>query len=107
VIDFGSRVNHIHDSYKSGEDWCREMFIESTSFAASAGAGMLVVNVGSGIAESALAACLAATPAGWVLIIAGIGVAAVAAGAAIYSDKMIKENSGSLYDSIMKWINSK
>lgn len=66
VIDFGSRVSHIHDSYKAGDDWCREIFIESSSFAASAIGGLGVVGGGSAIAEAALATFVAATPAGWV-----------------------------------------
>ncbi|WP_221892356.1 hypothetical protein [Teredinibacter haidensis] len=36
VIDFGGRVGNIHNSYKSGGEWEREMFIESSSFAVSA-----------------------------------------------------------------------
>jgi hypothetical protein len=31
VIDFGSRVGNIHNSYKAGGDWERDMFIESSS----------------------------------------------------------------------------
>ena len=107
VIDFGSRVSHIHDAYEADGDWCREMFVESSSFATSAIAGTLVANAGTTIAEAALASFVAATPAGWVLIVIGIGVAATAAGISIYSDKMIKENSGNWYDSIMKWLNIK
>jgi hypothetical protein len=112
VIDFGSRVNHIHDSYKAGENWYREMFVESTSFALSVSAGSFVADAGTYFAGQALAgealACLiGATPAGWVLVIVGLGVAAAAAGTSIYLDKKIKENSGSWYDAIMKWINPK
>jgi hypothetical protein len=101
VIDFGSRVSHVHDSYKAGDDWCREMFIESTSFAASAISGTVVVAAGSAIAEASLAALVAATPAGWVLIVVGIGVAAAAAGTSIWFDKSINEKAGSWYDIIM------
>ena len=36
VIDYGSQVDHIHDGYKAGDDWCREMFIDLV-FAAVAG----------------------------------------------------------------------
>jgi hypothetical protein len=102
VIDFGSRVSHIHDSYKAGDDWCREMFIESFSFAASAGGGLGVAGSGSALAEAALATFVAATPAGWVLIVVGLGVAAAAAGTSILLDSKIKENAGSWYDSIMR-----
>ena len=43
------------------------------------------------LAEAALATFLVATPSGWVLAIAGLGVAAGAAAASIYSDRIIKE----------------
>jgi hypothetical protein len=102
VIDFGSRVSHIHDSYQAGGNWYREMFIESSSFAASAISGTAIVGAGSALAEASLAALVAATPAGWVLIVVGIGVAVAAAGTSIWLDKTIKENAGSWYDSIMK-----
>jgi hypothetical protein len=36
VIDFGSRVGNIHNSYQAGGNWERDFFIESSSFAASA-----------------------------------------------------------------------
>ena len=103
VIDFGSRVSHIHDSYTAGDDWCREMFIESSSFAASAISATAVAAAGSAIAEASLVALVAATPAGWVLIVAGIGVTAAAAVTSIWFDKTVKESAGGWYDSIMKW----
>jgi hypothetical protein len=107
VIDFGSRVSHVHDSYKAGGDWYREMFVESSSFAASAWLGTIVAEVGSVLAVEALGALVAATPAGWVLIVVGLGVAAASAGASIYVDKTVTKNAGGWYDSIMKWINPK
>jgi hypothetical protein len=72
-------LEDIHDSYKTGGNWYREMLIESSSFAASAGGGMLVAGYGTAIAGQALACLLAATPAGWVLVVVGLGVAAAAA----------------------------
>jgi hypothetical protein len=107
VIDFGGRIDKIHGSYEAGEDWCREMFIESSSFAASTGVALAITNYGTTIAGNALACLLAATPAGWVLIVVGVGVAAAAAGTAIYLDKTVKENSGNWYDAIMKWTSTK
>ena len=95
-------LEDIHDSYKTGGNWYREMLIESSSFAASAGGGMLVAGYGTAIAGQALACLLAATPAGWVLVVVGLGVAAAAATTSILLDKTIKENAGSWYDSIMK-----
>jgi hypothetical protein len=98
VIDFTSRVGNIHNEYKSGGEWERELFIESSSFAASAGAGILAVNVGT----AALGLLMVATPVGWVgLIIGGIAVAGAAATTSIVVNNAIKDNSGSWYDSIM------
>ncbi len=101
VIDFGSRVGNIHNSYQAGGNWEREMFIESSSFAASAGAGIVAVNAGA----AALTFLMVATPIGWVgLIVSGIAVAGVAATASISANNYTKNISGSLYDDIMKWI---
>lgn len=61
VIDFGSRVGNIHNSYKAGDNWYREMFIESTSFAASARVGVVAANVGAFL--------VALTPFGWIGLI--------------------------------------
>jgi len=98
VIDFGGRVGNIHNSYKAGGNWEREMFIESSSFAASAITGTAVVNVGS----AALGFLMVATPIGWVgLIIGGVAVVGVAAAASIGMNNAITENSGGWYDSIM------
>lgn len=47
VIDFTSRVGNIHTEYKSGGEWERELFIESSSFAASAMVGVGAVNAGA------------------------------------------------------------
>jgi hypothetical protein len=99
VIDFGSRVGNIHNSYKAGDNWYREMFIASTSFAASAGVGVATANVGVFL--------LALTPLGWVgLIVGGAIVAGATATISIKTDSFIKANSGRWYDEIMKWLAS-
>jgi hypothetical protein len=98
VIDFGSRVGNIHNSYKAGDNWYREMFIESLSFAGSATAGIVAAKAGA----AALACLAAATPAGWVLIIAGITVVGLTASASIVVNKTARERGGAIYDSIMK-----
>lgn len=99
VIDFTSRVGNIRNEYKAGGEWERELFIESSSFAASAIAGTAAVNVGG----AALGLLVVATPFGWAgLIIGGIAVAGVAAATSISVNNLVKENSGSWYDSIMK-----
>ncbi|WP_102797672.1 hypothetical protein [Bowmanella denitrificans] len=101
VIDFGSRVGNVHNTYQAGGHWERELFIESSSFAASALTGTAVVSAGS----TALGILIVATPVGWVgLIIGGIAVAGAAAGASIWVNGQMKENSGGWYDDIMKWL---
>ena len=103
VIDFGSRVGNIHNTYKAGDNWEREMFVESNSFIASAATGIGVVNAGA----AALTFLVVATPVGWVgLVIGGLAVAGTAAAASIEINDYTKKNSGSLYDEIMKWFDS-
>jgi hypothetical protein len=103
VIDFGSRVGNTHSSYQAGGNWERDMFIESSSFALSAGSGIIAVNVGT----AALGILLVATPIGWVgLIVGGIAVAGTAAAVSMGVNSYTKENSGSVYDSVMKWIST-
>lgn len=97
-IDFGSRVGNIHNSYRAGENWERELFIESLSFAASAGAGVTVVNAGS----AALTFLVAATPVSWVgLIFCGIAIAGIAAGTSMIIDTHLQKKGGAVYDKIM------
>ncbi|MCW8935337.1 MAG: hypothetical protein OQK98_11490, partial [Gammaproteobacteria bacterium] len=99
VIDFTSRVGSIHNNYKADGEWERELFIESSSFATSAVAGTVAINVGS----AALGLIMVATPIGWVgLIIGGAIVAGTAAAVSIGVNGYVKENAGSRYDDIMK-----
>ncbi len=101
VIDFTSRVGNIHTSYQSGDKWERELFIESSSFAASAITGSLAVKAG-------LTLLMVATPVGWVgLIVGGLAVAGVAATTSIVVNNAIKDNSGNWYDSIMNTLGVK
>ncbi|WP_404338580.1 hypothetical protein [Pseudoalteromonas mariniglutinosa] len=101
VVDFGSRVGNIHNSYKAGDNWQREMFIESTSFVASAATGIGVVNAGA----TALTFLVVATPVGWVgLIVGGLAVAGTAAAASITANNIVKEDAGGIYDFIMKQV---
>jgi len=101
VIDFGVRVGNIENSYKTGGNWEREMFVESSSFALSAGAGSAIINAGGAV----LSFLVVATPIGWVgLIIGGAVIAASAAGAGIWVNNTVKNNSGGIYDAIMKLI---
>lgn len=96
VVDFGSRIGKVHNSYQADGNWERELFVESSSFAAAAIAGGFVAKVGLGI-------LLAATPMGWAaLIIGGLIVAGSAATASVVVNNHIRKNSGTLYDKIME-----
>ena len=98
VIDFGSRIGKIHTSYLAGEDWNREMFIQSTSFATSAA-------VSIGAVKGGLVLLAAFTPVGLVgLVVAGAAIAVGTAGAAVATSYVVEQNSGSWYDSIMEWL---
>lgn len=100
VIDFGSRIGNIHNSYQSGGNWEKELFIESSSFAAGAITGAVAAKVG----VAALTFLMVATPVGWVgLVVGGVAVAGAAAGASIGMSNYVKNNSGSIYDKIMGW----
>lgn len=98
VIDFGSRVGNIHSSYQAGGNWEREMFIESSSFIASAA-------IGSGVVKAGLGLLIVATPIGWVgIVVGGVAIAGVTAVASMTVNNSIKANSGSWYDSLMNWM---
>ncbi len=98
VIDFGSRVGRIHNSYRAGRHWERDLFIESSRFALSALTATSIVKGG-------LALLVFATPFGWAgLIVGGLAIAGTAAVSSSYVNNYAKNNSGSLYDNIMKEI---
>ncbi|MGH1485993.1 MAG: hypothetical protein ACRBCI_07195 [Cellvibrionaceae bacterium] len=99
VIDFGSRIGNVHNAYKAGGNWERDLFIESSSFAASAYTGVVAANAGA----AALGFLMVATPIGWVgLIVAGVVIAGTTAGASIAVNNYVKDNAGSRYDQLMK-----
>jgi hypothetical protein len=100
VIDFGSRAGDIYTDYKAGGNWEREMFVQSSSFALSAGVGGALTVAGMGVLEIALAA----TPVGWLLILGGLAVAGVAAAGSTYIGNLTEHTAGSYYDKIMAWI---
>lgn len=77
------------------------MFIESSSFAVSALAGTATVKAGM----ATLSLIMVATPIGWVgLIVGGIAVAGTAAAASLGANHIVKQDAGSIYDSIMKFV---
>ena len=98
AIDFGSRVGKIHTAHLAGENWHREMFVQSSSFLAATGASI-------GAVKGGLILLTAFTPVGLVgLIVGGASIAAGAAGAAVAASQVIEEYSGSWYDGIMEWL---
>lgn len=101
IINFSSKAGNVQNAYKAGGNWERELFIESSSFAAGAVTGTVVANAGG----AALMFLMVATPIGWVgLIIGGAAVAGTAAITSISVHDAFKDNSGNWYDSIMKSI---
>jgi hypothetical protein len=104
AIDFGSRASDIYDEYKEGGDWGRKMFVESSSFALSAATGDAVATAGMIALEDGLAIALAATPAGWVILVGGLVVVGVAAAGSIYANDIAQGHAGSFYDRIMSWM---
>lgn len=99
VIDFASRMGNIKTAYQADQDWEREMFIESSSFAASAIMGIAAVYAGSAVLGFLVVG------SGIGLIIGGLVVAGAAAGTSMGFNNYFKENGGELYDWIMKQLN--
>lgn len=101
ILDFGTRISEITDSYKKGQNWEKKMFEESLSFTTSAAAGTIIADAGI----AALSFLAVATPIGWVgLIIGGAIVAGASAAGAIATNNITKEEAGGIYDTIMKWV---
>jgi len=93
VIDFASRIGNVQTTYKADGDWERELFVESSSFTASALAG-------TAIAKAGVAFFMIATPVGWV------GLVVLAAAASVGANYIVKEESGGWYDDVMDWLDS-
>ncbi len=94
LIDVGSRIGNVQNAYKADGNWERELFIESSSFAASAIMGGLAVKAGT----TALVFLTIATPAGWV------GLIVTAAALSMGTNYLVKENANSWYSGIMEWV---
>jgi hypothetical protein len=102
VIDFGSSIGSIRNTYKAGGNWERDMFIESSSFVASA----VAADAASYAAAEALGLVLMATPVGWVGLVVG-GIAVLGATAfAVGVGNLTRHNAGAWYDKIMAEIDS-
>ncbi|GAA6172195.1 hypothetical protein NBRC116592_18650 [Colwellia sp. KU-HH00111] len=100
AIDFTSRSAGIINTAKYGGNWHKEMFVESSGFAAGGGMGILASRVGFGLV-SALPMVAALTPMGLVIL---VGVGLTVASMSILTDSGSKELAESYYDSIMKWL---
>lgn len=84
LLNVAERVGNVTTSYQAGQNWERDLFIESSSFGLSAGIGL-----------AAITFITVATPVGWVLLIAGASAASFGA------DYFTKQNAGNWYDGIM------
>lgn len=103
VIDFGARIGNIHTTYQADGNWHKDLFIESSSFTASAVTGIATAKVGA----AALGFLVAATPVGWVgLIVGGAVIAGASAAAAMGANHIVKEDAGGVYDRVMNWFQS-
>jgi hypothetical protein len=100
AIDFTSRSAGIITTAKNEGNWHKEMFIESSGYAAAGGMGILTSRVGFGIVRT-LPMVAALTPMGLVIL---VGVGLTVAGISILTDIGSKELAESYYDSIMKWL---
>lgn len=72
VLDAGLRAYGVRQTYLAGGNWQRQAAMETTGFGVGGAAGLLA---GKAAVGGLVALGLAATPAGWVIVI-GLGVAA-------------------------------
>jgi hypothetical protein len=103
VVDFGSRVGNIKLESDRGGDPYRQLFIESSSFVASAGSGYVVGTVGG----AAVTFLVMLTPVGWaglVLVAGSAAVVGASAYASMNANDYEKKNAGDRYDRIIAWI---
>jgi hypothetical protein len=87
AFDFAWRAADVHAEYQAGGDWERKAVVEGTSFLAGTAASSMLTWAG----EAALAAAVAGTPAGWVLIVGSIGVVAAATLAGLQIDRAVRQ----------------
>lgn len=97
LIEFSSGMGNVHNSYKAGGKWERDLFVESVSFASGATAGIVAANAGSAV----LTFFMVATPAGWVALVVGGVVIGTAAAVSIGMNNISKRNAGPWYDNLM------
>jgi hypothetical protein len=104
VIDIGSRIGNVANTYQIGGDWHRETVAETFSFAASAGTGAAIATAGG----AAITFLLVATPVGWaglVLVTGGVLVATASAGGSMVAGDAMKSLVNSKYDEVAAFLN--
>ncbi|MYL26807.1 MULTISPECIES: hypothetical protein [Halomonadaceae] len=66
VLDGGMRIHQVHSKYQTGEDWQRELAVQT---AGMSGAGVTGFATGRLVKHGLLRIGLAATPGGWLILI--------------------------------------
>ena len=97
ILDAGIRVNRVHSSYNNGEDWHKELSMQTTGFGTGAAIGILAGRASTTLLTTGLTAIgLTLGPVGWLVIIG----TSVAAGyyAGKYADKLAQGAAGKIYD---------
>ena len=103
VIDFTSRIGNIQNTHRAGGNWHKQLFIESSGFAASTAIGTSILKAGS----YGLSLLMVSTPIGWAgLVIGGALVVGATVGASMTVNSVITNDAGGIYDSLMHWITS-
>lgn len=107
AIDLGTGALDVYNTYESGGNWERELFVQSAGFAGAFGAGNLAAAAGA----EAFGLLMAVTPAGWVgIVILGVGALAAIGATALISAKgesTLENLVGGWYDQAVKWKNSR
>ncbi|WP_297906580.1 hypothetical protein [Thiomonas sp.] len=97
VIDLGRRAQNVDAVRDAGGDWHRQAAIEAAGFGGSAITGGL----GAAAAGEVLSAVAMLTPAGWVLIVAGLAVAGAVAAGTILAGQAAEDFARQQYDQVL------
>ncbi|MFL1482733.1 hypothetical protein [Marinobacter sp. LN3S78] len=93
VADLGFRANKVYESYRDGEEWERELAVQTGGFGGGALSGFVT---GRAVAMTMARVALAATPWGWGLMIGSAVV--MGAYSAYQADAKGKNWAGQVYD---------
>lgn len=83
AVDAGMRINTVHDIYKQGGEWEKELTKQTSGLVAGAAVGL---GVGSIVGASLTGIALLSNPVGWVIII-GVGIGAGTASSIFVDNK--------------------